>query len=158
PLVQAQKPQTASVLPSVDRVLQMSSVQALGAQYSHTAVVHAIRSLLSEMRQAMLEGAALPAEARQALSLTRHLQARLEAAFQPSLRRVFNLTGTVLHTNLGRALLPAEAVEAVQAVMTQSCNLEYDLAPGARGDRDTHVEGHIRDCTIASSPLALLRQ
>ncbi|TLY36366.1 MAG: L-seryl-tRNA(Sec) selenium transferase [Nitrospirae bacterium] len=139
----------ASVLPSVDRVLQMSAVQALGAQYSHTAVVHAIRSLLSEMRQAMLEGAALPAEARQALSLTRHLQARLEAAFQPSLRRVFNLTGTVLHTNLGRALLPAEAVEAVQAVMTQSCNLEYDLAPGARGDRDTHVEGLLAELTGA---------
>src|SRR3989442_1944158 len=125
----------------------MPAVQALGAQYSHTAVVHAIRSLLSEMRQAMLEGAALPAEARQAPSLTRHLQARLEATFQPSLRRVFNLTGTVLHTNLGRALLPPEAVEAVQAAMTQPCNLEDDLAPGARGDRDTHVEPLLAELT-----------
>src|SRR5207249_10337494 len=98
----------------------MPAVQVLAAQYSHTAVVHAIRSLLSDMRQTMLEGA-MPAEAWQALSLPQHLQARLEAAFQPSLRRVFNLTGTVLHTNLGRALLPAEAVEVVQAVMTQPC-------------------------------------
>src|SRR3989442_603644 len=129
----------------------MPAVQALAAQYSHTAVVHAIRSLLSEMRQAMLEGAALPAEARQALSLTRHIQARLEAAVQPSLRRVFNLTGTVLHTNLGRALLPSEAVEAVQAVMTQPCNLEYDLAPGARGDRDTHVEALLAELTGAEA-------
>src|SRR2546425_2359542 len=129
----------------------MPAVQALGAQYSHTAVVRAIRSLLSEMRQAMLEGAALPAEALQALSLSRHLQARLEAVFQPSLRRVFTLTGTVLHTNLGRALLPAEAVEAVQAVMTQSCNLEYDLAPGARGDRDTHVEALLAELTGAET-------
>src|SRR5437870_7995116 len=127
----------------------MPAVQALAAQYSHTAVVHAIRSLLSDVRQAMLEGAALPAEARQAPSLARQLQARHEAAFQPSLRRVFNLTGTVLHTNLGRALLPAEAVEAVQAVMTQPCNLEYDLAPGARGDRDTHVEGLLAELTGA---------
>src|SRR3989475_13240801 len=119
----------------------MPAVQAVAAQYSHTAAVHAIRSLLSEMRQAMLEGAAPPPEALQALSLAGHLQARLEAAFQPSLRRVFNPTATVLHTNLWRALLPADAVEAVQAVMTQPCNLEYDLAPGARGDRDTHVEG-----------------
>jgi hypothetical protein len=52
----------------------MPAVQALAAQYSRTAVVHAIRSLLSEMRQAMLEGAALPAEARQELSLTGHLR------------------------------------------------------------------------------------
>ena len=150
-MVHARNPNIAAVLPSVDRVLQMPAVQALAAQYSHTAVVHAIRSLLSEMRQAMLEGAALPAETRQELSLTRHLQARLEAAFQPSLRRVFNLTGTVLHTSLGRALLPEEAVEAVQAVMTQSCNLEYDLAPGARGDRDTHVEGLLAELTGAEA-------
>src|SRR5256712_13216808 len=111
----------------------MPAVQALGAQYSHTAVVRAIRSLLSEMRQAMLEGAALPAEALQALSLARHLQARLEAVFQPSLRRVFNLTGTVLHTNLGRALLPAEAVEAVTAVMEHPGHLRYAPRPRARG-------------------------
>src|SRR2546428_2220532 len=132
----------------------MPAVQVLAAQYSHTAVVHVIRSLLSELRQTMLEGAALPAEARQAPSLARHLQTRLEAAFQPSLRRVFNLTGTVLHTNLGRALLPSEAVEAVQAVMTQPCNLEYDLAPGARGDRDTPVEAPLAELTRAEAATA----
>src|SRR5947199_320264 len=129
----------------------MPAVQSLAAQSRHTAVVHAIRSLLSEMRQAMLEGAALPAEARQAPSLARHLQARLEAAFQPSLRRVFNLTSTLLPAKLGSALFPAEAVEAVQAVMTQPCNLEYDLAPGARGDRDTHVEALLCELTGAEA-------
>ena len=129
----------------------MPAVQALAAQYSHTAVVHAIRSLLSAMRQTVLEGAEPPAEAEQAPFLAQRLQARLEASFQPSLRRVFNLTGTVLHTNLGRALLPAEAVEAVQAVMAQSCNLEYDLAPGARGDRDTHVEALLAELTGAEA-------
>jgi len=129
----------------------MPAVQALGAQYGHTAVVHAIRSLLSEMRQAMLDGVALPVEALQEPSLARHLQARLEAAMQPSLRRVFNLTGTVLHTNLGRALLPAEAIDAVQAVMAQPCNLEYDLAPGERGDRDTHVEALLAELTGAEA-------
>ncbi len=129
----------------------MPAVQALGAQYGHTAVVHAIRSLLSEMRQAMLDGVALSVEVLQELSLARRLQTRLEAAFQPSLRRVFNLTGTVLHTNLGRALLPAEAVDAVQAVMAQPCNLEYDLAPGERGDRDTHVEALLAELTGAEA-------
>jgi L-seryl-tRNA(Ser) seleniumtransferase len=150
-LVQAQNPQIAAVLPAVDCVLQMPAVQALGARYGHTAVVHAIRSLLSEMRQAMLNGAALPVEALQEPQLARRLQAHLEAAFQPSLQRVFNLTGTVLHTNLGRALLPAEAVDAVQAVMVQPCNLEYDLAPGERGDRDSHVEALLTELTGAEA-------
>ena len=129
----------------------MPAVQVLGAHYGHTAVVHAIRSLLSEMRQAMLDGAALSFEALQEPWLARRLQARLEAAFQPSLRRVFNLTGTVLHTNLGRALLPSEAVDAAQAVMTQPCNLEYDLASGERGDRDTHVESLLTELTGAEA-------
>lgn len=150
-MVQAQNPQSAAVLPAVDRVLQMPAVQALGVQYGHTAVVHAIRSVLSEIRQAMLDGFVLPAEAVQAPSLARHLQVHLDNAFRPSLRRVFNLTGTVLHTNLGRALLPQEALHAVQAVMTQACNLEFNLDESERGDRDTHVEALLTELTGAEA-------
>jgi L-seryl-tRNA(Ser) seleniumtransferase len=138
-------------LPAVDRVLRIPAVQLLAAQYSHTAVVHAVRSLLSDMREALREGTAPPSEVLDAPSLARHLQTRLEAAFQPSLRPMFNLTGIVLHTNLGRALLPPEAVEAVQAVMTQPCNLEYDVAPGARGDRDSHVDALLAELTGAEA-------
>ncbi|MHB8623719.1 MAG: L-seryl-tRNA(Sec) selenium transferase [Sulfuricaulis sp.] len=150
-MVQAQNPQLAAVLPAVDRVLQMPAVQALGAQYGHTSVVHAIRSLLSEMRHAMLSGDVFAAETLQEPLLARDLLIRLETANRSSLRRVFNLTGTVLHTNLGRALLPQEACEAVQLVMAQPCNLEYDLTLAERGDRDIHVEALLTELTGAEA-------
>ena len=150
-MVQVQNPQTAVILPAVDRVLHMPAIEMLVAQYGHSAVVHVVRSLLSEIRHAMREGAVLPAEAMQEPRLAQQLQERLDARLRPSLRPVFNLTGTVLHTNLGRALLPEEAVQAVQAIMTRPCNLEFEIGEGERGDRDTHVEALLCELTGAEA-------
>ncbi len=153
-MVQAQNPQHAVALPAVDRVLRLPAVQALVAQYGHTTVVHVVRALLSDMRQEILDGAELPAEATCEPALARGIRQRLDTTMQPSLRRVFNLTGTVLHTNLGRAPLPDEAVAAVQAAMVQPCNLEYDLDRGGRGDRDVHVEALL--CKLTGAEAAIV--
>jgi L-seryl-tRNA(Ser) seleniumtransferase len=73
-------------------------------------------------------------------SIAGAVAARLDRARTPSLRKVFNLTGTVLHTNLGRAPLPQQALDAIAAAAAGASNLEYDLASGQRGERDDHVE------------------
>ena len=73
--------------------------------------------------------------------------ARLDAQARPSLKPVFNLTGTVLHTNLGRAVLAPEAIAAAVAAMQGFSNLEFDLAVGTRGDRDSHVESLLIELT-----------
>jgi L-seryl-tRNA(Ser) seleniumtransferase len=136
------------LLPSVDRVLNLAPVQELIAAYGRPLVADAVRAVLEEERRAL--PAARPPQVDE-LHLTRRCRAYLEAAMRPSLRRVFNLTGTVLHTNLGRAPLPQDAIDAAVAVMGWPSNLEYELVRGGRGDRDVHVEARICELTGAES-------
>jgi len=134
-------------LPSVDRLLSEAALQPLVAEHGHRVVGDAVRAELAAVREAVKAGAALPATA----TITGAVEKRVERHMRPRLRPVFNLTGTVLHTNLGRAVLPESVVEAIARAARSPCALEYDLETGGRGDRDDLVEGLLRELTGAEA-------
>jgi len=134
-MTRARRPE-AAVLPSVDRVLRHDRCVPLIEGHGRRAVTDAVRATLADLRRALVAGEPVDADPGRVLDAAAR---RLAAEARPSLRRVFNLTGTVLHTNLGRAPLPPEAIAAM-IVAAGACNLEYDLDAGGRGDRDDHLE------------------
>jgi L-seryl-tRNA(Ser) seleniumtransferase len=113
-------------------------------------VTSALRDVLAALRRQAVSGelshtALLPE------TIAGEVDARLREAARPRLRSVFNLTGTVVHTNLGRALLPLEVKDAVVQALSAPVNLEYDLSTGDRGDRDALVEPLLRELTGAAA-------
>jgi L-seryl-tRNA(Ser) seleniumtransferase len=130
--------------PSLDKLLESTALLELIERHGRASVLVSAREAIDAWR----------ADTSLAFSVEqfelRCLNQLAERA-EPHLKPVFNLTGTVLHTNLGRALLPQEAIDAVTALMGQPGNLEYDLANGARGDRDDHIEGLLRELTGAEA-------
>jgi L-seryl-tRNA(Ser) seleniumtransferase len=135
-------------LPAVHLLLDDPVCAPLLAQYGREQTVAALRVLLDEVRARLLAGEAADAAPAALLS---GLGARLAAANVSKLRPVYNLTGTVLHTNLGRALLPDAAVQAVIEALQWPMNLEWDIETGSRGDRDTLVEQQLRELTGAEA-------
>lgn len=134
-----------SSLPSVDRLLSCELATPLIEQFGRATVKTAFRRILDDARRA--ENQDVPDEAT-ILALAGDL---LAAESAPSLRPVYNLTGTVLHTNLGRASLPQGAIDRVAAVAAEPSNLEYDLTSGQRGDRDAHIERLLCEITGAEA-------
>ena len=140
----------AARLPAVDRVLGTPALRALMAEYGTSAATKAVRAAIDALRPAALAGDVAP-ENLQPDAIAQQVAARLAQQFAPRLKAVFNLTGTVLHTNLGRALLPDVAVQAVVQALTTPANLEFDLATGGRGDRDDLVNDLLRELTGAEA-------
>ena len=134
-----------SDLPSVDRLLGQPPLTARAASHGQALVKRAINDELAAQRDAVRAGAAvapLPA-------LVASIERRLDALAASTLRRVINLTGTVIHTNLGRALLAEEAIDEAARAMRGYAALEFDVAGGGRGDRDDLVDGLLRELTGA---------
>jgi L-seryl-tRNA(Ser) seleniumtransferase len=135
----------ASPFPSVDTVLGDESAAIAMARFGRAATTAMVRTTLDRLRAARSTDASPVA----AQAVAEDALARLIAVDAPGLRPVFNLTGTVLHTNLGRAILPEAAIQAVTQAMRHAVNLEYDIASGKRGERDDHVRDLIRELTGA---------
>jgi L-seryl-tRNA(Ser) seleniumtransferase len=139
-------------LPAIDRLLNTSPLKELAAGHAHAQLRVAAQQAVDELRRRLLaDEGSLP-------DLSPEAAARLAAEYlraleTPSLRRVLNLTGTVLHTNLGRAPLAGSALQAVVEVAGGYSTLEYDLAEGKRGERHVHVEELL--CRLTGSEAAL---
>jgi L-seryl-tRNA(Ser) seleniumtransferase len=129
-------------LPSVDEVLRTDVSRLAIDRFGRSAVVDSVRAALAAGRA----GHAPLASAEDAAALA---LARLKAAARPRLKPVFNLTGTVLHTNLGRALVAEPAIEAAVAAMRNAVALEFELESGRRGERDDVLRGLLRESTGA---------
>jgi L-seryl-tRNA(Ser) seleniumtransferase len=137
-------------LPSVDRLLQEEPVAALVVRWGHDLTVDAARETLDRARQEVLAGQTCPP----AEALAQQVGERLAARLRPTLRPAINATGVIVHTNLGRAPLSAEARAAMDAVALGYSNLEYDLSAGRRGSRYVHAEEIL--CRLTGAEAALV--
>jgi len=128
-------------LPSVDDVMRGPAVLVLAASYGSDSVADAVRMVLARLRQEITSGPLDQHTLELAISgLAGAVENQLRQALSYSLRPVVNATGVILHTNLGRAPLGDAAIEHIRETAANYSNLEFDLAAGARGKRDVHVD------------------
>ena len=126
-------------LPAIDRLLATPQLNKLETEQPHLLVREAAQQVVDELRRQLLdEQAPLPDLGID--TVAGQVVVRVELMARPSFRKVINVTGTLLHTNLGRAPLCNEALKSIQEVARGYSNLEYDLSAGQRGKRFTHVE------------------
>ncbi len=147
-------PASAAALPSLDRVLRLPALAPLIEGHGRSRIIQLLRSHLQVLRDRISAGQLSTAQLQEAVdgrALATAVEAALAADARLDLQPMFNLTGTVLHTNLGRALLPEAAVQAVTRAMTAPVDLEFDVIRGRRGDRDARVQALICELTGAEA-------
>ncbi len=139
------------LLPSVEKILQMNQIQSLVAVYGRNLTLSATRQVLEDARTAISQRGLIPREEQ----ILRAIEEHLIALTTPSLIPVINASGVILHTNLGRAPLSQEAMQAARQVACRYSNLEYDLEKGKRGSRLFHAEKYLCHLTGAEAALVV---
>ncbi len=145
-------PDIRSRLPKMDKVLAWPEISSLQKITGHSGLKNAVRSVLEQLRTS------LSSNEQPDLSpdnISTMVLARITAAATPSLRRVINGSGVVIHTNLGRSLLPVAAEAALRETAFSYSNLEFDLEQGERGERYVHVESLLCELTGAEAALVV---
>jgi len=153
----ATRTSTLRALPAVETVLRHPELEAALRDLPRALVVEAVRAELADERT-RLKGRPGAADARGAPDaglIARRAAERAAREQRPALRRVLNATGVVLHTNLGRAPLPAAALRALEEVARGYSSLEYDLEAGRRGERGAGVERWLTRLTGAEAALVV---
>jgi L-seryl-tRNA(Ser) seleniumtransferase len=139
-------------LPSVEQLLQTEPLRSAAERGPRSLAVSAARREVDRSRESILNGGG---EAPDAAELAARAVAALDEASHPSLGPVINATGVVIHTNIGRAPLSFEALDAIDSVASGYSNLEYQLESGERGSRQTHVESLLCELTGAEAAIAV---
>jgi L-seryl-tRNA(Ser) seleniumtransferase len=135
-------------IPSVDALLKHPRCEILLARYNREYVTGKCREIIDELRAELRRGRGHADELKEAAILAQ-VENRVRAESTPGHVRVVNATGTILHTNLGRALLPQAAIDAMTEVAGYPINLEYDLVAGKRGRREEMIQRLLVELTGA---------
>lgn len=139
-------------LPSVDTLLRRQMAAELVAQYGRPVTLDAIRVVLDEVREYYENGDDTVPDSEQLLYRAQRV---IEEWTNPTLQPVINVTGVILHTNLGRSPLSEETIQAMQIVAAGYSTLEYDINKGKRGSRYVHTEGLLKRLTGAEAALVV---
>jgi L-seryl-tRNA(Ser) seleniumtransferase len=140
-------------IPSVDKLISAKGAEALIEDYGRDIVVEATRTVLKELRLKMKRKKESPTQKRELTqeAILRRIKEHLQEKMSPSLTKAVNATGVILHTGLGRAVLPREAQSGVKNVMEGYCTLATDIKTGQRGHRDIHLNDLLCELTGAEA-------
>ena len=141
-------------IPSIDRILKSREMKASIAIYGLQIIKTVLRNIVGELRDQGVAGQDISTKIT-IRAIAKQTEKHLSELTDSKLKPALNLTGTVLHTNLGRAPLPIDAIEAMVCIAGQASSLEYNLAKGKRGDRDEHIAGLVCQLTGAEAACAV---